>query len=313
MLNHIAIFLGCIFLLACNNPSQNQNENSKQSDLKNENLKGKVKSITGYKANIIDIKNEVTEEPIIEFRKEYNDRGMISLQQLYDTFGKLKHETTNEYNNEGLRIKTVRNSFHPETKSVELIRYDTTGKPVSISVIINDTNTFVSELKYNEFGDLAQSIITEDGKTDTTTLKYKYNDDGQINWKKQTQSTDQVEYKYITTYKYDNNGNLIEETSHSDLGKMKWTYQYNKNNNLIASSTYQDADIQQKTKYNKNRNYTLIQLYDQEELYRELKYEYDLDKKGNWIEKKVFVKQISSDDNKFTPAYIQTRKIEYYE
>lgn len=307
------VLFGLVILMACNNTHQKTKYNLKQNDWRNDKLNGKVKTLIQYKANVINFKNGETEKPRIEFQKEYTKFGMISFQESYDNFKELKQKTKNEYNEKGLRVKSITQFYQPNLKMVQTNKFDTAGRIISSSLVDNDTMALSTRLEYNSHGDIKKSIVIKNGNSDTVIFKYKYDTNGHVLLKKQIQENKSNESEHVIISKYDETGNLTEEINKSEtFGEIKWAYKYDSINGLEKNTEYQNGQIQQETYFDKNRNQTLVKYYDNGELNREMRFEYTFDKTGNWNVRKAFFKQNFAKDKKFIPVYVETRKIEYY-
>jgi len=308
------ILFGFVFLMACNNAQEKLNYNNNQNDWKNDKLIGEVKTLVQYKANVINSKNRITEKSRIEFKKEYTKFGMISFQEYYDNFKELKQDTKNEYNNKGLRVKSITNFYTMHSKMVQTNQYDTDGRLISLSIINDDSLALNARLEYNSHGDLIKETGIQNGDSNKVIFEYKYNNNGKIVLKKQIQNERSEKNEQVFIYKYNKSGNVVEETNKSNIfGEIKLTYEYNSKNKLKKSSEYQNGQIQKETYFDSKHNQTLIKYYENKILNREMKFEYKFDDTGNWIVRKAFLKENFAKDEKFKPVYVETRKIEYYE
>jgi hypothetical protein len=86
MINTISILL----LIGCNNIDYKPKYKDFANSLERENLIGKVKKLEQFKANVTDIETSKTDNPIIEFKKEFTESGNISYKEQFDNFGTLE-------------------------------------------------------------------------------------------------------------------------------------------------------------------------------------------------------------------------------
>lgn len=287
------IFFGLIFIFSCSNNVENRIKYGDfENDWERDNMFGKVKSIEQYKANVIDFESEKTEEPIIVFKKKYTDFGKISYQENYDNLGELIQLLKNEYNDKKQRVKSNFENLVIPSKSIETAEFNEKGEQIYAHVVFDDTLKFKAILEYDEYSNLISQENIQNGDTTSESYEYKYDNNGKILWKKQIEKSENGINQSFNDFKYDQNGNLIEVLFESEyFGKMKSTYEYDNNNRIEKITEYQSGQIEKETLFDENYNQILIKFYKRGELNKEMKSEYDFDSKGNWIERKVFVKE----------------------
>ncbi|CEN52128.1 conserved exported hypothetical protein [Capnocytophaga canimorsus] len=116
---------------------------------------------------------------------------------------------------------------------------------------------------------------------------------------------------FITSYIYNEQGNLIEANRYNSDGNLygKWTYKYDTNGNRIEANSYNsDGSLSGKTafKYDTNGNRIEANRYNSDgSLYATDIYTYEYDKYGNWVKRIMY--------NNDKPESIDEREIEYYE
>jgi len=306
----IKIFI-LTLLIGCNS----SNYRPKYTDFTNawerENLVGKVKTLEQYKANVIDFETGKTETPIREFKKEYTSIGNISYQEHFDNFGKLEQYEKNEFDNNGFRNKSISENLLFPTKSVEIAKFDTLiGKQISAQINFNDTIHFKAFFKYDDHGNLIKQTNIQNKDTSLIIFKYKYDNDERIISKKKIESG-QITITNIFTY--DSKGNLIELIGKSEyFGEKKSVNEYDNKSRINKVTHYQAGKIEKEIFFDKYYNQTLIRFYLSNALHKETKYEYEFDKKGNWVQRDVFLKE-HFRNKEFIPIYTETRKIEYFD
>lgn len=278
-----------------------------------ENLIGKVKKIEQYKAIVTNFKTEKTDYPIIEFKKEFSETGNILYQEDFDNFGKLEQCLKNRYDKNGYRTESVSENFVIPAKSIEKVIFDTLiGKQLSAHVISNDTLKLEVFFKYDKNKNLIEHTSIQNGNTTSGRFEYKLDGEERILFKKQIDEGEFGINETINEFHYDAEGNLLELVSKSEFGEMKSTYEYDSEKRIKKITEYQSGLIDKETLFDKFYNKTLVRIYKSNEFNQEMKFEYEFDKKGNWIQRDVFKKE-HSEDNKTILVYKEIRKIEYYE
>jgi hypothetical protein len=120
---------------------------------------------------------------------------------------------------------------------------------------------------YNDDGLLIESINYNEKSTKSDKAIYKYKFDNTISIYECTfyDNKGVLFTKEITEFKYDENGNLIENCdAYNSSGKRKYIRKYDKNNNIIESSFYwEDGGTIYNDKYDyyKNENKKIINSY----------------------------------------------------
>lgn len=313
MKRQIINILSFLFLIGCNNVDYKPKYKDFANAWERENLIGKVKSLKQYKANVTDIEKGETERPIVEFKKEFTKSGYIFYEEHFDNFGKLQQYTKNIYDKNGFRIESITENFVMPMKTVEKAVFDTIiKKQISTHAIFNDSIKFDAFFKYDENGNLIESISIENADTTIDRLEYEYDNNKNIILKKQIQRVDSDIYEYFSENKYNQEGNLVELTFKSDFAETKSAYDYDKKNRLRKIVEYQSGEIQKETIFDEFYNKTLVRFFVKGTPNKEINYKYKFDNKGNWIKSEVFVKE-NLESNKMVPIYTETREIEYYE
>lgn len=310
-------------LMGCNNIDFKPKYIDFKNAWESENLIGRVKTLEQYKAKIYNLKTGEKDLPIIEIRKEFTDMGNISHEEHYADSMRIILSIINEYNKNGQRIRSTSEDFLIPLKSTITGEFNTAGKLISASVYQNDTLNYEEKFEYDSSGSLRTETSIRNGDTTSGKYEYKYNEIGKILWKKQTETSKTNRDENIIEFKYDQNGNLIElqnktvtyiESSGEPVQdyEIKTTYEYDRQNRIKKAIKYKSGKIDKETEFDKYYNKTLERFYTGGALNREMKYEYEFDTKGNWIERKGFLKQDFSHDKSWIPIYVETRKIEYY-
>ena len=290
----------------------------KYSDFANawekDNLIGKVKTLEHYKAKVTDFNTGEIEKSRIDFRKVYTEFGKIAYQERFDNIGKSEQYIKNTYDKNSNQIESISEDFITPSKSIGKAEFDKTGKTISTSIILNDSLNYKVLFEYDNHGNLIIQRNIQNNDTSLIRIEYKYKEDGKILLKKQIGNSEYGKNEYTNEFKYDQFGNLVELIYKSEFqGQIKSTYEYDSKNRIVKIAEYQNGQIEKETFFDKYYNQISIKYYVKAALNKEMKYEYDFDSKGNWIEKKVSVKEYYGKENTFLPIIVETRKIEYYE
>ena len=310
------LLLGLIMLTSCNSTGHKPKYNNFKNDLDRENLEGKVLSLEKYKIIVSDSKTETTNNPTKELVMEFTETGNLSGMKKYDVFGKLIYSAQNIYNKKRLKIKGFTEDLNIDSRysrSVEKYVYKN-DKLSSAKIFVNDTLKYISYFEYDKSGHLTKQLGIQNNDTTLNKLTYIFDKHGNEISQKNIQTTRNKKYEYVNTYKFDNKNNIIETNSDFDVfGTSKNVNVYDSKNRIEKSTQYKDKLIEKDIIYDKFYDETLISFYRNGSLERELKYEYEFDKKGNWIKRKAYVKNCSTHSEEFKLAFIETRKIVYYE
>lgn len=317
----IVFLLG--LLMSCNTidfkPKYIDFENAWES----ENLIGRVKTLEQYKAKINNFKTGEKDLPLIEFKKEFTDKGNILNEDYYGDSGQINSTIKIEYNKKGQRIKSTSKYLLIPLNSTVTSEFNTAGKLISVCIYQNDTLYEKDKFEYNNSGTLRTNTSIRSTDTSAGKYEYKYNEKGKIIWKKQTETINNNRHENFIEFKYDKNGNLMELLSKAMSGngspvnvvsdyEIKTAYEYDRKNRIKKTIKYASGKIEEEKEFDKFYNQLLVRFYDSGALNREMKYEYEFDAKGNWIERKVFLKQNFVQDKNWVPIFVETRKIEYY-
>lgn len=315
MKRHLFITLGFFFLLACNNIDYKPKYKDFANAWEQENLIGKVKYIEQYKANVINFETEKTENPVIEYKKEFTEIGNVSYQEDFDSFGELVQYVKNNYNKRGDKIGSKSENLIIPMRSSEKAVFDTvTGKQISVHAIYNDSLKFDAFFKYDEYDNIIESTSIQENDTTSDRLEYKYTASGNILLKKQIQEADFEIYEYFNEFKYNTDGTLSELKHYSDFtGEKKSIYEYDGEKRIVKIAEFNSGEIVKETFFDIYYNQTLLKFYNKASLNKEMKYEYDFDSKGNWIERKVILKEYFGNDKRWLLVAVKTRNINYFE
>jgi len=315
------------FIILFTSCSSNNN-----SDLRQTNLKGNVKSVEELLYNATEKDGDITKGEQINlkytsynrdgnlikfFDKQsdiniifrYDSKGnKIEEKDYYTSKGNLKSKVSIKNNSDGKKIEE--SYFNPQggLYAKNIFRYDSKGNKIEVIESNSEESPSSKDLfKYNDKGYLIEELhYNSEGNLSTRyTYKYDINNLIESNWYK---GDGKLDMKIIN--KYDSKGNKIEDKTYDSKGNITSTetFIYNDNRKIIERKNKDFIDsiyLKYIYKYDSIGNIiekTLYNLNGVIELKWNYKYEYD--KIGNWI------KMISLRND--IPFEITERKIIYY-
>lgn len=281
----IILLTSLLLQIACGQSSQ-QGSGKQTEDLREYELKGNVKSLEYATYEAIDKSGEIIAD------KEPTYLGVTKI--LFD-----KNGNKTEWNN-NRKIPTGIMS----DKSIYIYDGD---KLIKEEYYDSDNKKVLYTYEYNKEGYKSKKIkIMDNGETIDKVI-YEYNSKGKL-IKETEDMSDLSPDLMVSTYKYDEKGNLIEYSSFSDYSEAFIKYKYNDKNQLIEvkKTLIEEGEYTEYLIYDNNDNllekrYTNTGYYED---WKEARERYELDKQGNWI------KKIKYEDNR--PKEITLRTIEYY-
>lgn len=278
-------------------------------------LFGKVKEIRQFKTNFKGSDGTQKEKLILNLNEVFEKFGAFKVSEYFDPFGEPLKTIKYFYDDSNMLIKIITIGQNTHQKSIETILNDTTNKITIRDIIYNDSLNFKFIFEYDTLESINRQTKIQNGDTIISNFEYVYNDTN--NLLKSVESIVGEENGVVNEYNYDDNGNVIEMITGPKHYKLKTTKEY-KNNILIASEHYtvsQDLKehLNEIIKYDKFHNVINENIFEDGKLNRELKNEYEFDDHGNWIQRKVYLKEHFANSSNFVPIYVETRKIKYWE
>jgi len=284
------------------------------TDWESRGLFGEVKSATVSKATFVDTDRKKTREPSITFREIFTDFGSLEKTESYDNFGGLIQTTTNEFDENERLIKSNHYANFRPSKTVTIIEYDTLSNITVWNMMVNDSLEYKAIEKSDPNGELIEKVSIHNNDTIVSKATIEYDENDRIILKKVI-STNQYDNEFFK-YKYDESGNIIESVTGNDGMKFKSISKYSDNHMILDSLFVISADnkehLSEITTYDKFFNPINQKIFEKSELNRELKNIYEMDKKGNWIKRTVYMKEHFADSKIFKQAYVEIREIEYW-
>jgi len=319
-----------ILIVGCNNQETEKNtetniSNSPKNDWEKDNLKGKVEEVKLYKST------PNTPNFVINSSKEYNQKGFIIYNEYFDNFGKSIQYTKNEFNEKNNSVKSITENHLMSSKTISEASFNENNKLISSKAVLNDSIRFSSKHIYNLKGNPISYIAIQNLDTSSVTYLYKYNNE-KIIWEKQKQKSKDYSIEYIMEYKYNKDGFITEQitiTNQNQSGgltdflsssaetfdfsyKTTLLTKYNNNNEIVKTSHFEQNQIIKENFFDDSQNIIKTLNYNNGKLHSELKFSYEYDSKGNWMNKKSYIKEHYANSKEFTFLSTEKREIKYY-
>ena len=187
----ILVILSVLCLVSCN-------QSEKKNDLTEENLKGKVKSITENTYEAVDKFGQIEKGDILVDSsavytddghfKIYNEKGNKIEENYYNSNGSLIYKTTYKYDEKGNKIEENYYNSNGRLYSKTTYKYDEKGNKIEEYHYDEDGKfNYKYTYKYDEKGNnIEKNNYDSNGRLDS---KYTYEYDKNNNW------TQRIEYK----------------------------------------------------------------------------------------------------------------------
>ena len=189
----ILAILSVLCLVSCN-------QSEKKNDLTEENLKGKVKSITENTYEAVDKFGQIEKGDVLVDSsavytddghfKIYNEKGNKIEENYYNSNGSLIYKNTYKYDEKGNKIEENYYNSNGRLYSKTTYKYDEKGN-------IIEKNNYDSNDLFNK------TTYKYDEKGNTIEIN-NYNSDGRL------------DSKYTYKYKYDKNNNWIQQVKYKN-------------------------------------------------------------------------------------------------
>ncbi|TKG90462.1 hypothetical protein EYV94_23955 [Puteibacter caeruleilacunae] len=314
MKKQLLLYVGLCLLMACTKVDYQTKYRDFNNAWERENLHGQVKSLVLYKADFSDNKGLELNDRVVCARKEFTNFGELTLRENYDRYGSLNQSEKFIYDEANHMVKYSNENFTAASVMVEHCKYDELGNKIASNVTYNDYKRMTASFEYDDRGNIINQTQVDIGDTATYKFEYKYNDKGDMCWKKRSNvKSDGLKAVNEVEFAYDEKGNLISVINKSDIfGEMKSLNEYDKQDLLRKTTQYKDGEISKETTFDEYFNPELVKFYKEGKLIKEMKYEYDFDRQGNWTSRKIAVKELRESDAVFTPVVKESRDIKYF-
>lgn len=303
--NRIAIFLPVFLWLLLPLKAQ-----QKQSDLREQNLQGKVKSVEEWEYGDVEVIagkgvyiDEGT-EVVSHHLSQFNRRGNLEEEKTFDSEGRMIGKSKYKYSEVGDLMEAAEYNEKGKCFGRNVYTYNSYRQFATLTVFRSDGGIETGIYHYGPNRRL-DSIVWSGGGTDKKEV-YRYDEKQQLAEK---QLFDKGKQKEKSEFRYDGQGRIIEETNTTADGKRHKTLSTYDNTGRLQSVTQQDENGRQESRtcweYDQYGN-ILVETWYNEENIRNVRStcEYTYDAQGNWTQ------QIWFDDGK--PFSVTRRKITYY-
>lgn len=304
-MNRIAILLPLFLWMVL--PMQAQ---QKQSDLREQNLQSKVKSVEEWEYGDVEVIagkgvyiDEGT-EVVSHHLSQFNRRGNLEEEKTFDSEGRMIGKSKYKYSEVGDLMEAAEYNEKGKCFGRNVYTYNSYRQFATLTVFRSDGGIETGIYHYGPNRRL-DSIVWSGGGTDKKEV-YRYDEKQQLAEK---QLFDKGKQKEKSEFRYDGQGRIIEETNTTADGKRHKTLSTYDNTGRLQSVTQQDENGRQESRtcweYDQYGN-ILVETWYNEENIRNVRStcEYTYDAQGNWTQ------QIWFDDGK--PFSVTRRKITYY-
>ena len=188
----ILVILSVLCLVSCN-------QSEKKNDLTEENLKGKVKSITENTYEAVDKFGQIEKGNVLVDSsavytddgrfKIYNEKGNKIEENYYNSNGRLIYKNTYKYDEKGNIIEENYYNSNGRLYSKATYKYDEKGNMIEDNFYDSDNGSLIykNTYKYDEKGNnIEKNNYDSNGRLDS---KHTYEYDKNNNW------TQRIEYK----------------------------------------------------------------------------------------------------------------------
>lgn len=282
----------------------------KQSDLREQNLQGKVKSVEEWEYGDFEIiagkgvyVDEGT-EVVSHHLSQFNRRGNLEEEKSFDSEGRMIGKSKYKYSEVGDLMEAAEYNEKGKCFGRNVYTYNSYRQFSTLTVFRSDGGIETGVYHYGPNKRL-DSIVWSGGGTDKKEV-YRYDEKQQLAEKQLFDKGKQVEK---SEFRYDGQGRIIEETHTTPDGRRHTTLSAYDSQGRLQSVTQQGKDGGQESRtcweYDRYGN-ILVETWYNEENIRNVRStcEYTYDAQGNWTQ------QIWYDDGK--PFSVTRRKITYY-
>jgi len=284
------------------------------TDLQNEGLLGKVKSMTtkSYQSNEPNKTPTVSETFLYDSgKKTFNKSGYYLENIRYDKSGVVSKHEKYDYDANGHLVKIIGIDKQGVEHIIKTFQIDNTGKRIGRNDYYwNGKISDSTSLKWDSKGNLIWIIdANPEKKTVEKIEKRWYDDKDNIIERSYEMQYDGFLEKYSTRkYKYNQDGNMIEQVEYNrdSIAKYWYTWVYSNKYDFVENYYYSEdgkkpAKPVSTTRYDYDDKGNILEESGQDGVKKSI---YVYDSYGNWT-KKTFL-----ENNKTT--YIEVRSFEYY-
>ena len=314
----ISLLLLMFFAISCGDTKDYSTDlKPVYADFKNvwqeRNLFGLVKEVEFYKGTYQNGNEEV--KPSLVFIEKFTNFGALKEKSNFNSFGEFFQKDIYEFDGQ-LLTKNISTDKKGNKNYALIIENDTIKNVTRNKWFINDSLKTVMDLVYNRKDLLTKKIVYENRDTTITHNDYKFDKANNIVLETQTVENTN-EPIYTNENLYDENGNLTKTKSKTSwttfITDIEWKNKRIKKRTEYTVSADLKTHLDQITEFDDLFNPINSKIYENSQLNRELMYKYEFDKKGNWINRKVSMKEHFANSKEFIPIYVESRIIKYWE
>ena len=299
-----------------------QEEKSNRSDIKpvyfdyenswdEWNLFGKVKSITEFRANFKA--NDELDEKKLQSKKWFTDFGAIKRTEYFGTFGDITQIEEYKYDSNNNQLESNTELVGAKRKIKTVTKNDTINKTTTHKSYLNDSLAEINIIFYGDDDRVKRHLEIKNNDTIKSTLNSKYDGNDNLVSEVQTEINGEESETTGNYFQYDENDRIISSTFemyHTKyISKYKWS-----DNKIISREDYsilpdESKHFNESYEYDENFNPIIHKKYIESQIDQVTKYEYELDDRGNWTKRTVFLKQSRLGSKDFEKVYVELREI----
>lgn len=246
--------------------------NTKKSEAEKNNLKGKVKQVEESSFLVTNFEGQNVTEKELETKRQtnFNDEGNVTEETRFNADGTVYGKTTFTYK-DGQRSEIKDAGEDNEEFSKTTFKYDGDGNAIESLITFKTGKTMKFTSKFDDKGNEIE-IKQFDDNALVSTIKNTYDNNGNITKSEDTDAKGKVRVTEATydannkvlsekvvvdgkevgtrTYKNDENGNPVSETTIRNLGSglksepevVTYTYKYDAQKNWTSRTEYKDGE-----------------------------------------------------------------------
>jgi antitoxin component YwqK of YwqJK toxin-antitoxin module len=307
-----SIIFGMLFLVSCSEGHRLPKYHEFSNDWERENLFGEVKELMLFQASILDPKTNTEEEAIKSYRLEFTDFGKIAHLEHYDRMGHIRQYQKNLFNEKRQMVESSSANLLLPVNSFETFQFDDSGNQIFSKSISNDSSEIVKKFLYDAQGNQVMRETIQNNDTTRVHIFYDYDGNGKMLRKRQETLVGKELKTQTGEYQYDKKGNLIKSINRSEIFDYETSFKYSPKNIIRKIEYYENGQMNREIFFDKHFNPVLVKYYRDNELVNEMKYKYRFDRIGNWVWRKLYLREMLEKGRKFQPVLVETRMIGYY-
>jgi len=249
---------------------------------------------------------------------KYNKKGQIIENVLMNSDGDQEYKETFEYDRSGHLVKKDHLNMEGTVYYSETCKYDKEGNEIERNCYWTDNSMGTIILSQREDGTIEKEFQRSLGRqgSQVTKILFKYDDNGNRIEQAYYKPDGSLNVKYVS--KFDGKGNKIETDIYNSGDKMesRSVYKYDEKGNMIGhghgnGESENALEIVYDKKYDEKGN-MIEEIIDYGQRRSKVAFKYDMyDKYGNWLVKTETVTPLSGTGKVYL-VMITEREIKYY-